>query len=560
MRNGKLSHATRPPMPKEFYEGGGKTAGFIAVEKLIHYDPILSQTAKHVYTTLRGYGWRKSFSFPGQRRLSAQTGLSTRTLIRAIKELRERGLIHVTKHPITRRNTYHFVRPDKVYSDETIAFASGKRTTAEWIAWRASNDAVRIKDLSGQIIESGKLVVEDDVDVLDASADSADEVHENSDANFAESSSQQVTASSFTTGGSDTAVTTVVTRASLPVVTRVSPSIEEEKSSFGREEEEAEPREARVALPDREVVQQEFENGDEGLLGEVRPRGLKKKNPPTPLDAPRHEPSGSAVRQTTTAVRAKKVVAKKAPVTISPTVGAPMTPDEAEGSQSPFDMPTEPLHATPGVEPKKPPKEGSFAYGVYYDFVQELYAKWPDARYNVPATLGNDGRLHKELKQLDQRFMGFTAEGRGPRDVVHDVIRVLVWDWESICNSDAFRYVKGANARPGIRMPDVVTLCRLADLLVGQIGVGVTTVQQRTSDYVQRYVKPAQATTSSEPESPSAAAAQKFGMTRAALIRWLQPIANGEGKTVTDLSSEILAGRELAPVRRASFAEHGTAR
>jgi len=80
--------------------------GFTQVPNCILRDSKLSSNAKIVYSMLLSYAWNNNNVFPGQERLAKDTGTSTRTIIRTIKELSEAEYLEVARRGLGKTNVY----------------------------------------------------------------------------------------------------------------------------------------------------------------------------------------------------------------------------------------------------------------------------------------------------------------------------------------------------------------------------------------------------------------------------------------------------------------------
>jgi len=500
MRNSKRASVSRPPMPPDFYGEPENDAGFVKLDRAVAMDPMLNATSKIVYTAIRDFAWGKSWAWPGQELLASKTRLSVRTVKRAVKALRDRGVLHVTIDPKRQNNTYHFVRTNKVYPQATIDFLRSNPSAAQWQRWYKSKQSRQVLDRNGCIVDPfdvNPVSVEPEV-----GTDLAPEV------------------------GTDLAP---------EVGTDLAPETDE--SSFGREEDEVgTPREARTSLPEGAREGEEYEREDQegrgggALLGEVEPRGLK--NPPTPLRAPRH---GQVVEATTVVERkrAKQHGKPKARVETTPAV----IPEEM-----PFDAPTQVLRTVTGAEPPREKKAAVSFEDVYAMFRNEVVTRWPELEFSLPTHLGHDGRMLKMLKTLRDEFQLYDSpEGDAPNtDTLRAAIRVCVWDWAAIQDTPAYRYVKGGGAQPGTKAPDLPTFCRIAAKLrdSGALVHGVTSAGVRVSDYVTRYVKP-QAPV--EPQNDFDRLVAKLGMSRAATSRRVSDMQVKTQKARDVVISELLA-------------------
>lgn len=80
--------------------------GYTLIPNFI-FDYLISDRAKLIYTFLLSYAWAdKLSSYPGQQNLSNRLHLGEKALRRYIKELREAGLIRITRRGQGKTNLY----------------------------------------------------------------------------------------------------------------------------------------------------------------------------------------------------------------------------------------------------------------------------------------------------------------------------------------------------------------------------------------------------------------------------------------------------------------------
>lgn len=86
--------------------------GYTIIPNYVLYTAKVSPHAKLVYAMLLSYAWNKNAVFPGQERLARECGVSTRTVIRAIRELARSGFLTVIRRGQGATNVYilHFKR------------------------------------------------------------------------------------------------------------------------------------------------------------------------------------------------------------------------------------------------------------------------------------------------------------------------------------------------------------------------------------------------------------------------------------------------------------------
>jgi len=80
--------------------------GFAQVPVVILQHKELSDTAKLVYAMMLYYAWHKNYCFPGQARLAKDLGVTSRTIIRAIKNLEENNILETRKRGLGKTNIY----------------------------------------------------------------------------------------------------------------------------------------------------------------------------------------------------------------------------------------------------------------------------------------------------------------------------------------------------------------------------------------------------------------------------------------------------------------------
>src|SRR5512135_1911614 len=87
------------------------TGGFCRMPDAVRNDPTLSPKAKIVYEQLLAHMWFSTDRcYPSQQTLADETGYSRRTVIRACKELYERGYIEKWRRGQGHSN-YYFINP-----------------------------------------------------------------------------------------------------------------------------------------------------------------------------------------------------------------------------------------------------------------------------------------------------------------------------------------------------------------------------------------------------------------------------------------------------------------
>ncbi len=83
--------------------------GFTRVPNFILVNPKISVGAKLAYAMLLKYAWQDDYCFPGQKRLAEDMGVSTRSVVEFIKELKRAGLINVVRRGQGKSNLYELI-------------------------------------------------------------------------------------------------------------------------------------------------------------------------------------------------------------------------------------------------------------------------------------------------------------------------------------------------------------------------------------------------------------------------------------------------------------------
>ncbi len=80
--------------------------GFTQIPNFVIRDSSLSIGARLLIAVLKSYAWNGSTCYPGQERLAAELGVSSRTIRRLLCELRDAGLLIIQRGEGRRTNTY----------------------------------------------------------------------------------------------------------------------------------------------------------------------------------------------------------------------------------------------------------------------------------------------------------------------------------------------------------------------------------------------------------------------------------------------------------------------
>ncbi len=99
-----ISQSTRNMILKGFDPVAA--AGFTQVPNVILKSPELSVGAKLAYAMLLSYAWQKEKCFPGQETLADNMGVSKRSVVSFIKELRAAGYVTVKRQGLGQVNVY----------------------------------------------------------------------------------------------------------------------------------------------------------------------------------------------------------------------------------------------------------------------------------------------------------------------------------------------------------------------------------------------------------------------------------------------------------------------
>lgn len=84
--------------------------GFAQIPNIVLYDPLLSQGAKLCYALLLSYAWQANSCFPSQKLLARDLVCTTRTAMKALKELQKHKLIRIERLGQGKHNVYHILK------------------------------------------------------------------------------------------------------------------------------------------------------------------------------------------------------------------------------------------------------------------------------------------------------------------------------------------------------------------------------------------------------------------------------------------------------------------
>lgn len=88
------------------------TRGFTQVPNFLLDTNLISPGAKLAYALLLRYAWQNDYCYPGQERLAADMGVTSRSLITYLKELAKVGFIVIERRGQGKSNVYELnLRP-----------------------------------------------------------------------------------------------------------------------------------------------------------------------------------------------------------------------------------------------------------------------------------------------------------------------------------------------------------------------------------------------------------------------------------------------------------------
>lgn len=99
-----------------------KKHGFAQIENCVLRNPLISRTARLVYGVLVSCSFQKDSCFPGQERIAAEVGVSTRVIRDALNELRGIGLISWKQTGLNLPNLYYIEEVPTKLKDEYFNF------------------------------------------------------------------------------------------------------------------------------------------------------------------------------------------------------------------------------------------------------------------------------------------------------------------------------------------------------------------------------------------------------------------------------------------------------
>jgi len=89
--------------------------GFAQVPNVVLYDLVLGANEKLCYILLLSFAWQKESCFPSQKLLAEKMCCTTRTAIKALKELQKHKLIRVERPGQGKPNIYHICKLNQGY-------------------------------------------------------------------------------------------------------------------------------------------------------------------------------------------------------------------------------------------------------------------------------------------------------------------------------------------------------------------------------------------------------------------------------------------------------------
>lgn len=101
----------------------GLKHGYTLVPNIVLDDESISNNAQLVYAHILKYGWGKGHCYPGHETLAKKLKLSVRSIIRALNELRIKGLISWKQRGLNKTNIYIIESLSKAYNDEEISIS-----------------------------------------------------------------------------------------------------------------------------------------------------------------------------------------------------------------------------------------------------------------------------------------------------------------------------------------------------------------------------------------------------------------------------------------------------
>jgi len=101
----------------------GLKHGYTLVPNIVLDDESISNNAQLVYAHILKYGWGKGHCYPGHETLAKKLKLSVRSIIRALNELKVKGLISWKQRGLNKTNIYIIESLSKAYKDEEISLS-----------------------------------------------------------------------------------------------------------------------------------------------------------------------------------------------------------------------------------------------------------------------------------------------------------------------------------------------------------------------------------------------------------------------------------------------------
>ncbi len=103
-------YSTGPDAVRVVFDNPDLRGGFTQVPNLVLCDPLLSGTAKLCYSLLLSYAWHNRECWPSQNLLAEHLCCTTRTTIKALKELQKHKLIAIERPRLGKPNIYHICK------------------------------------------------------------------------------------------------------------------------------------------------------------------------------------------------------------------------------------------------------------------------------------------------------------------------------------------------------------------------------------------------------------------------------------------------------------------
>ena len=461
-------------------------AGFVQVSRLIVYDNFLSPRAVRVYLAVVDYCWEgRTTSFPSQRLVSAKLGCSIDTVQRGIGELRDRGLIFISKWGLPSKNRYHFIRAEKVYSQEEIAFVADHSKLAE--EWETRRITTKPKPYEPP--ES----TDDPDEGYEETLPKSNEVPEAANLRLLHTAEVRPAHAAG-----------LRSKADEPLPLR------------GREKQTKQDKSP--ASPDHTPGDCPLSSSEgmstlDPLFGSDREKAGtgRQRTYASPLEDRSYGMSPSGVHE----------AFAEAPDP-EPVVKAKTRPKTPQGGPSGLQMPSYDMPTSPRPVVTQPPvevAEDNFAK-LYSAWRTEIVSVFKAHANDIPVRPPRDFKLRSCGTSLLAKFEGVTPDGRPGFDTIIRLIRVAAWDWEGVKVHEGSKWVA-----KGLPFPTIREIHLLSDFLCGHTQTGVVAgANHRVSNYHQKFIQP----------PPPLAPTDKVG-----------EIAAKEGKTRASVLREMKAGRDL---------------